>query len=205
MRSRMCLQRQRVRCLWCSQSKDQTLSSFRDNDTGRLASLFPRGSESYKPTWNITYSSLKVLVCIIQVIKSVLFLQMNWQTHRTFSDSGGIQYVQYTCIHLLQSNSGFSEHLRVPLGQRWSVNSSAWRWRHLCVLCWRRWHQTFWPAGQDFAPEDRYLTPPSTCQPEKNAKTNKPTNRIHSLFSMCYIKSSFLTLKRRLFILSAFY
>lgn len=58
-----------------------------------------------------------------------------------------------------------ADYLPVPRGRRWSVNSSAWRWRQLCFLCWRRWHQTCWPASEDFAPKDRYLTPPSTCQP----------------------------------------
>lgn len=59
----------------------------------------------------------------------------------------------------------FAKHSPVLHGRRWSVNSSAWQWRRRCALCWTRWHQTCSPASVDFAPKDRYLTPPSTCQP----------------------------------------
>lgn len=51
-------------------------------------------------------------------------------------------------------------------GLRWSVNSWALQWRGVRCLCWWRWCQTCWPASEDFAPVDRYLTPPSRCQPE---------------------------------------
>jgi len=44
MRSLMSLERQIVRHLQCSQSKDQTVSSLPDSDIGRPASLFPVGS-----------------------------------------------------------------------------------------------------------------------------------------------------------------
>lgn len=77
----------------------------------------------------------------------------------------------------------FAKHSPVLHGQRWSVNSSAWRWRRRCVLCWTRWHQTCSPASVDFAPKDRYLTPPSTCQP------GVQKNTLVTLFSM-YLKMS---------------
>lgn len=51
-------------------------------------------------------------------------------------------------------------------GLRWSVNSWALQWRAVRCLCWWRWCQTCWPASEDFAPVDRYSTPPSRCQPE---------------------------------------
>lgn len=69
--------------------------------------------------------------------------------------------------------------LPVPHGSRWNVSSSALQWRRLCFLCWRRWHQTYWPASGDFALKDRYSIPPSTCQP---GGTETITFRQSSLF-----------------------
>lgn len=99
-------------------------------------------------------------------------------------------------IHIILAGNGQrrlicckAKHLPVPRGQRWSVNSSAWQWRRLCVLCWRRWHQTCWPASEDFAPKDRYLTPPSMCQPGKT-KWHPLFNILNQGFPHVYLTAS---------------